>query len=101
MKLRERQKARDDIDAIYLTFYEIDPELARRFSEAYERAVNLMLSHPLIGPRTPHAPARHRIRFWLLSKPFNRYLIFYKAHAGTLEIIRVLHGAQDLPKTVK
>ena len=97
MKLRERRKARDDTAGIFADYHEIDPELARKFSEAYQCAVEALLAHPFLGPCTPHAPSKERIRFWLLPRPFQRYLVFYKVRSGTLEIVRVLHGMRDLP----
>jgi toxin ParE1/3/4 len=33
----------------------------------------------------------------LRSFPFRRYLIFYRLFAGGIEIVRVLHAAQDVP----
>ncbi len=30
------------------------------------------------------------------SFPFGRYIIFYRAVAGAIEIVRVLHGARDI-----
>jgi len=30
------------------------------------------------------------------SFPFARYIIFYRAVAGAIEIVRVLHGARDI-----
>jgi len=33
----------------------------------------------------------------LLSFPFGRYIIFYRAVEDAIEIIRVLHGARDIP----
>ena len=32
----------------------------------------------------------------ILSFPFGRYIIFYRANQGKIEIVRVLHGARDI-----
>ena len=32
----------------------------------------------------------------ILSFPFGRYIIFYRASQGAIEIVRILHGARDI-----
>lgn len=32
----------------------------------------------------------------ILSFPFRRYVIFYRANTDSIEIVRVLHGARDI-----
>ena len=32
----------------------------------------------------------------ILSFPFGRYIIFYRANQDAIEIVRVLHGARDI-----
>jgi toxin ParE1/3/4 len=41
---------------------------------------------------------RHReeLASGIQSFPFGRYIIFYRAVAGGIEIVRVLHGARDI-----
>lgn len=34
--------------------------------------------------------------FFGIVEPYENYLIFYRRHQGIIEILRVLHGAQDL-----
>jgi toxin ParE1/3/4 len=36
------------------------------------------------------------VRLWPL-KQFEKYLLIYRAHSEALDIIRVVHGARDLP----
>ena len=33
-----------------------------------------------------------------MEQPFEKYLIFYQPNDLQIKILRVLHGAQDLPK---
>jgi len=41
---------------------------------------------------------RHReeLAAGIQSFPFGRYIIFYRAVTGGIEIVRVLHGARDI-----
>jgi plasmid stabilization system protein ParE len=43
-------------------------------------------AYPLV-PRYEHANIRRR--------PYRDYLIFYRAGAGAIEVLHVLHGARD------
>ena len=38
------------------------------------------------------------IRFFLVRKPFGKHLIFYRVCGSTLDIVRIVHGARDLPR---
>jgi len=38
----------------------------------------------------------HNVRMWPVPK-FRRYLVFYRELADVVEIVRVVHGARDLP----
>jgi plasmid stabilization system protein ParE len=31
---------------------------------------------------------------------FPNHLIFYREHAGLLEVVRIVHGARDLPRVL-
>ena len=52
---------------------------------------------PQMGsPREFGDPRLFGIRVWRV-KGFPRHLIFYRTIEGDVEIVRVLHGARDLP----
>jgi toxin ParE1/3/4 len=54
---------------------------------------------PGMSPRYEHDhPALAELRVSVLSAPFNAYLIFYRPVAGGIEVVRVLHGARDIPR---
>ncbi len=38
------------------------------------------------------------IRFFLVRKPFDKHLIFYRVCGDTLDIVRIVHGMRDLPR---
>ena len=73
--------------------------LAQRFTEAVKATVRLLAVHPSIGKKTDYAhPKLAGIRFFLVRKPFDRHLIFYRVCGNTLVIIRIIHGLRDLPR---
>jgi toxin ParE1/3/4 len=39
---------------------------------------------------------REELAHGILSFPFGRYIIFYRASQDAIEIVRVLHGARDI-----
>ncbi len=73
--------------------------LAQRFTDAVITAVRLLASHPWIGKETNYAHQKLAgIRLFLVQKPFDKHLIFYRVCGDTLDIVRIVHGARDLPR---
>lgn len=54
-----------------------------------------------LATRLAETPGMGRVRSELLpnlrSFPISRYLVFYRPSADGIEVVRVLHGARDLP----
>ena len=68
-----------------------DVAAAERLLDAIDSRCRLLAEQPGLGTlREDLAP---RLRFF----PAGNYLIFYRSGADGIEIIRVLHGARDLP----
>ena len=73
--------------------------LAQRFTDAIKNTVRLLATHPWIGKETDYAhPKLVGIRFFLVRKPFDRHLIFYRVCGDTLDIVRIVDGRRDLPR---
>jgi len=73
--------------------------LAERFTDAVKITVRLLASHPWIGKETEYAhPKLAGIRLFLVQKPFDKHLIFYRVCGDTLDIVRIVHGLRDLPR---
>ena len=76
-------------------------EVAERFLEAVDSTLDLLRSNPQAGRLRESAAARLAgIRSWLV-RGFPSYLVFYRLEAGRVEIVRLLHGARDLPDQVR
>jgi toxin ParE1/3/4 len=73
--------------------------LAQRFTDAVKITVRLLANHPWIGKETDYAhPKLAGIRLFLVRKPFDKHLIFYRVCGDTLDIVRIVHGLRDLPR---
>ena len=87
-----------DHTAIVQGLCEVNPEAGERFCEAMERHLKLLTEHPQLGIKAGfrHAP---RVRRWVVQ-PFRNYLLFYEDRPEGVLVIRLLHGAQDLPPLI-
>lgn len=77
---------------------EVNPVAAARFCDEVERALKLLDSHPQLAAKAgfPHAP---QVRKWIIRR-FPNYLIFYEDRPDGVLLIRLLHGARDLPPLI-
>ena len=97
--LRVRPEADRDTD-LAADFYarEADVDVALQFLAAVEQAYRRLVEHPHIGaPAKALAPRLADLRFWPVPG-FEVYLVFYAPSPGVVEIVRVLHGARELPR---
>ncbi len=65
---------------------------AYRYVSSFDGIFQNLALHPEIGRERPE------IREGLYSMSKDHHIIFYRIHGGKLRIIRVLHGARDLPR---
>lgn len=73
--------------------------VAARYLDAVEATGNLLGQHPHLGPRGGFTHSLLRDwRFFLVSRPFNKHILFYEVSAGELVLRRALYGQRDLPR---
>jgi plasmid stabilization system protein ParE len=73
-----------------------NPDAAQRFLNTAFKSFDFLAGFPEAGPKARLKHERLKdIRFWVLSPPFNRWLVFYRIEAGTVVIVRVLNSAQN------
>ena len=88
-------QAVSDLFEIWNFINQDNPEAADRVEHAVFRACDLLAESPLVGRvRTDLTPLP--VRFWVVH-PYSKYLIVYDPEKKPLQIIRILHGARDLP----
>ena len=74
-------------------------EVARRFQKSVDSTLTLLCAQPGLG-RARHFrhPKLQGLRSFAVGRPFHRLLIFYRADEGTLQAVRLMHGARDLAR---
>jgi toxin ParE1/3/4 len=92
-----------DLDAQF-RWYEAEAggKVASRYLSAMDRTIERLAQRPDTGrPRHFAHPELRGLRSCLLAKPFHRHLIFYRHDEATLDLVRVMHGARDLPRRLR
>jgi toxin ParE1/3/4 len=90
-------QAREDIKQIATYIKEDSPQSSLAFRHTLENIYEVLLELPEIGTaRNFHNPEMKGLRMLPVRK-FTKYLIFYRSTPEGLEIVRVIHGARDLP----
>jgi toxin ParE1/3/4 len=89
MRLQFSPAAQADLLDIALYIAADDPARALRFVDELEAACDVLVDHPFAGV------ARPEIGEELRSKPYRRYMIYYRVLGDVVRIERFLHGARD------
>lgn len=100
MKCVLRPRAERDLDEIteYLTA-EANWDLALKFFSTAHETFALLTHQPMMGwPCRLRHPLLAHARVFRVGAPFTKYLIFYTSDADSIQILRVLHGSQDLER---
>jgi toxin ParE1/3/4 len=77
-------------------------EIAWRYLLVVDQTLNRLAEHADLG-RLRHFshPELQRLRSFLVTRPFNRHLIFYRHDDANLDAVRIMHGARDLPRRLR
>lgn len=88
-------QAEVDIDQICDFIAKRSVEKALAFDRAVFKSFDLLCGMPKIGAPYPTSnPKLTDLRMWFV-KGFEKYLIFYIPYGNYVEVVRVLHSAQD------
>ncbi|HEX4603660.1 MAG TPA: type II toxin-antitoxin system RelE/ParE family toxin [Candidatus Angelobacter sp.] len=88
-------KAVDDLFEIWSYIARDNPAAADAVEDSIYRSCTLLAQQPLAGRvRTDLTPLP--LRFWFLQ-PYSNYVIVYDPATKPLQIIRLLHGARNIP----
>ena len=91
-----RPQARDDIIAAALYIADDNQDAADRFLDAVKRTMATLEEMPHMGaPREFDHPDLAGMRFFPVTD-FDNYLIFYVPRNTAIDVVRVLHGSQDI-----
>jgi toxin ParE1/3/4 len=98
VKLRIRPAGRADLAEQVAFLVERDGcKLGDRFIRAVRKTLDLLVAAPRLGRiRRFRNPLLQGIRSWPVEG-FSQQLVFYRASATEIEVVRVIHGARDIP----
>lgn len=85
------ERCEQDLIELWLYIAEDNPAAADRLLDEIEAKCRLLSEQPRLGPARPDI--RPELRYF----PIGSYLILYREITGGVEIVRVVHGARDLP----
>ncbi len=91
-------QATDDLLDIWSFIAQDNREAADRVEVAIFKACELLAGSPFAG-RTRSDLTPLPLRFWVVQ-PYSNYLIVYDPVKKPLQVIRILHGARDLPSVL-
>ena len=103
LAVRKSELFLGDLDVQYRWYEtEASEEVAWRYLLAVDRTVEEFAQHPDLGrPRHFAHPELQGLRSCLAARPFHRHLIFYRHDETTLDLMRAMHGARDLPRRLR
>jgi toxin ParE1/3/4 len=94
-------KADSDIDSAAAWIRNESPAAALRFIDAVELTCNTVSRTPGIGSRR-YADITLVLGVRMIKvKGFEKYLLFYLEHEDSIDIIRLLHSARDIPEALQ
>lgn len=95
-KVKKTPQAKQDLLEHVLFLAKINPDLVERFIDASEMALEKLAQMPMKGTRQEFkSPELAEVRRWFIPG-FDKYLVFYRPVKGGVEILRVLHGMQNV-----
>jgi toxin ParE1/3/4 len=87
----------DEICAWLVDASQGDREIAHRFALAIDLALQSLSAHPRAGvPRRFRSSELDDVRLWSVPG-FPNHLILYRCDSAQIVVVRIVHGARDLP----
>lgn len=95
-RIVKRDRALRDLEHRSEYIRQHSPRAALRFLDAAEATFRQLAASPGMGARyDPDHPALAELRFFPITR-FKNDLVFYRPLTDGIEVLRVLHGAQDI-----
>jgi toxin ParE1/3/4 len=97
-RIRILPEADADLDDHFAYLQDESPSAAFRFLESADETFRLLSEQPRIGYlRKSAQPNLKDIRSFPVSG-FPNWLVFYRPTGSGIEIVRILHGARNIPR---
>lgn len=88
--IQRTAQAEEDLIELWLYIAQENPNAADRVLTDIETCFQTLADNPLIGRLRPDIASE--LRYFMAGK----YLILYRTVSGSVQIVRVIHGARDL-----
>jgi toxin ParE1/3/4 len=103
---RAIQKARDftsDFENVFAWYADHGgTELSWRFQAALDASLGKLSIRPDLGrPRHFRHPKLRGLRSFRVGHPFEDLLIFYRVTNEVVDVVRLMHGARDVPRRLR
>jgi len=87
-----------DLAEVLTWLEERNPSAALSVLEAIDSTMQLLAGHPQLGVHPEYLPEERfaSVRVHVVTK-YPNYLIFYRPLGDGIHVLRILHGARDLP----
>jgi toxin ParE1/3/4 len=96
-RIIKRRAAEHDLLEHFIFVGQTSERAARKFLKAAETTFELLASQPRMGrPAEWESSVLEDIRMFPI-KGFVKYLVFYRPTSTGIEMVRVIHGARDIP----
>lgn len=96
-EIRKKPQAERDIEECFVFIGENDLDKGVYFLVAVEDTIELIGKTPFLGSIREFNNTQIKNLRMMLVKGFHNYQIYYTVDEDVIEIVRVLHGARDLP----
>ena len=97
LEIRKKPQAERDIEECFVFIGEENLDVAVHFLVAVEDTIEIIAQNPSAGNVREFKDSKLKNIRMMLVRGFHRYQIFYTITDESIEIVRVLHGARDLP----
>ena len=77
-------------------------DIARRYLSALDETLRRLAHQPFLGRKCRfRSDALKALRCQVVARPFDTHLVFYRVEGESLQVVRVMHGARDLPRRLR
>jgi toxin ParE1/3/4 len=96
-----RPQAHRDIDDQFRHLSGQSIDLALRFFDAVHATIKRLAASPDLGITYEFRSRRLKGIHWWKVRGFRNHLVFYRAIAGGIEVVRILHATRDIPSAFR
>ena len=89
-RVTRRPQAEIDVLEIWAYIAEDSVAEADRWVDRLDQSLALWATHPKMGRERPELAPKLR------SLPFGRYVVFFEPLPDGIDVVRVMHGSQDI-----